>query len=111
MRISKLKRFMARPNFEDELELHRVDCEGSNGMLENHEYLKRKREEFAREPLIPPRLVTGHDLIELGYSAGPSLGKILTQVQNAQLEGEIRSREEAIAWLEAHHSDDAQDVD
>ncbi len=28
MRVAKLKRFMARPTFQEELELHRVDCAG-----------------------------------------------------------------------------------
>ena len=56
MRVAKLKRFMARPTFEDELELHRVDCESSHGMMENYDFLRRKREEFANEPIIPPPL-------------------------------------------------------
>src|SRR5207302_6657522 len=63
MRVAKLKRFMARPTFEDELELHRVDCVSSHGMLDNYELLLHKREEFANEPIIPPPLVRGDDLI------------------------------------------------
>src|SRR6266513_1079575 len=63
MRVAKLKRFMARPTFEEELELHRVDCESSHRMLDNYEFLQRKREEFANEPIIPPPLVRGDDLI------------------------------------------------
>src|SRR5207244_6481572 len=55
MRVAKLKRFMARPTFEDELELHRVDCASSHAMLDNYEFLQRKKEEFANEPIIPPR--------------------------------------------------------
>ena len=57
MRVAKLKRFMARPTFNEELELHRVDCESSHRMLDNYEFLLRKREEFANEPIIPPPLV------------------------------------------------------
>ncbi len=53
MRVAKLKRFMARPTFEDELELHRVDCMGSHGMVDNYHFLHAKQEEFANEPLIP----------------------------------------------------------
>ncbi|HZA37943.1 MAG TPA: CCA tRNA nucleotidyltransferase, partial [Candidatus Baltobacteraceae bacterium] len=45
MREAKLKRFMARPTFDEELELHRVDCQGSHRMLDNYEFLLRKREE------------------------------------------------------------------
>jgi len=59
MRVAKLKRFMARPTFDDEMELHRVDCVSSHGMVDNYEFVKRKREEFAAEPLIPPPLITG----------------------------------------------------
>src|SRR5207247_5282504 len=57
MRVAKLKRFMARPTFEEELELHRVDCASSHGMLDNYEFLRQKRDEFANEPSIPPPLV------------------------------------------------------
>jgi len=39
MRPAKLRRFMARPNFGIELELHRVDCAGSHGDLEITNFL------------------------------------------------------------------------
>ncbi len=99
MRRSTLRRLMARPTFADELELHRVDCLGSNGLLDNHEFLLAKQAEFASEPLLPNWLLTGADLIASGWSPGPELGRALTAVQNAQLEGLVRTREEALAWL------------
>ena len=99
MRIAKLKRFMARPTFADELELHRVDCASSHGMLDNYEFLQRKQEEFANEPIIPPPLVRGDDLIALGMKPGPHFGEILESVETRQLEGELRDREEALAWI------------
>ena len=99
MRTAKLKRFMARPNFTDELELHRVDCASSHAMLDNYEFLQRKREEFANEPIIPPPLVRGEDLIALGLRPGPSFGAILEAVETRQLEGGFANREEALAWL------------
>ncbi len=99
MRIAKLKRFMARPTFEDELELHRVDCEGSHRMLDNYEFLLRKREEFANEPIIPPPLVRGDDLIALGLKPGPKFREILDAVETGQLEGTLRTSEEALEWV------------
>jgi tRNA nucleotidyltransferase/poly(A) polymerase len=99
MRVARLKRFMARPTFEDELELHRVDCLGSHGMLDNYEFLKRRREDFASEPLIPPPLLTGHDLIGLGWKPGPKFKLVLDAVQNRQLEGTLRTRDEALEWV------------
>jgi len=99
MRVARLKRFMARPTFDDELELHRVDCLGSHGLLDNYEFLKRRRDEFASEPLIPPPLVTGHDLIAMGWKPGPMFKTVLDAVQVRQLEGTLRTREEALSWV------------
>jgi len=104
MRVAKLKRFMARPTFDDELELHRVDCEGSHGMLDNYEFLLRKREEFANEPIIPPPLVRGDDLMALGLKPGPKFGEILEAVETRQLEGTLRTREEALKWVQREYS-------
>ncbi len=113
MRISRLKRFMARPHFEDEMELHRVDCLSSHGMLDNYAYLQAKQEEFANEPIIPPPLVRGGDLIALGLKPGPRFGEILEAVETRQLEGELHDREEALAWVKKEFltTDDADLTD
>ncbi len=99
MRVAKLKRFMARPTFHDELELHRVDCASSHGMLDNYEFLVAKREEFANEPIIPPPLVRGDDLKALGLRPGPMFGEILEAVETRQLEGAFKDRDDALAWV------------
>lgn len=103
MRVAKLKRFMARPNFSDELELHRVDCASSHAMLENYEFLLQKREEFANEPIIPPPLVKGDDLKALGLKPGPQFGEILDAVETRQLEGAFANRDEALAWVKQEY--------
>ena len=99
MRVATLKRFLARPTINDEIELHRVDCLGSHGMLDNFEFLLAKRMEFSSEPLIPPPLVTGNDLIALGWKPGPHFKRVLDAVQTSQLEGTLSSREEALDWV------------
>ena len=103
MRVAKLKRFMARPSFNEELELHRVDCESSHRMLDNYEFLLRKREEFANEPIIPPPLMRGDDLIALGLKPGPKFSEILEAVETRQLEGSLRTRDEAFAWVKQQY--------
>lgn len=105
MRVAKLKRFMARPTFEDELELHRVDCASSHAMLDNYEFLRRKKEEFANEPMIPPPFLNGGDLIALGQRPGPRFKEILNEAETRQLEGGLRSREEALTWLRRYLGD------
>jgi poly(A) polymerase len=99
MRVAKLKRFMARPNFEDEMELHRVDCTSSHGYLDNYEYIRARQEEFANEPLIPEPLITGDDLIALGLKPGPRFKEILEAVQSRQLEGTLTTSEAAVDWI------------
>ncbi len=101
MRPARLRRFMARPHFEIELELHRVDCAGSHGNLENYRFLVNKASEFSQEPLIPARLVRGDDLISMGLKPGPKIGELLEAVQTAQLEGEVKTRAEAMDLLKS----------
>ena len=104
MRVSKLKRFMARPHFDEEMELHRVDCTSSHGALDNYDFLNVKREEFANEPLIPKPLITGRDLLAIGLAPGPRFSEILEAVQSKQLESTLRTAEEAMDWVKAEYS-------
>jgi poly(A) polymerase len=99
MRTAKLKRFMASPTFDQELELHRVDCASSNGFTDNLEYLIAKRVEFSQEPLIPAPLVTGRDLIAAGLRPGPAFSKILDAIQVEQLEGRLLTRDDAMEYF------------
>ena len=101
MRVAKLKRFMARPTFTCELELHRVDCASSNGLMDNYDFLRAKRDDFARAPLIPARFLTGEDVLARGWH-GPDVGRLLTEAQTLQLEGKLTGRDNALAWLESH---------
>ncbi len=102
MRVAKLKRFMAAPEFPMEMELHRVDCASSNGFTDNYEFLLQKEHEFANEPLIPKPLVNGRDLINLGMHPGPRFKEILESIQTEQLEGRILARDQALDYLKRH---------
>jgi hypothetical protein len=51
--------------------------------------------------VAPPRLVDGNDVMSvMGVAQGPHIRELLEQVQEAQVEGTIRTREEALRWLE-----------
>ena len=49
--------------------------------------------------MFPPPLVSGDDLVRLGHRPGPRFRTLLEAVFDAQLEGRIRSRDEAIRYL------------
>jgi poly(A) polymerase len=98
MRTSKLKRLMARATFADELELHRIDCLASHGHLDNVEFLRRKVAETPPEVVKPVPLVTGRDLLEIGFTPGPLVGAVLREVEELQLEERLPSREAALLY-------------
>jgi poly(A) polymerase len=99
MKDSTLKRFLRMPGFEEHLELHRLDVSSSNKNLENYYLARRKLEEYPEEHLKPRPLVTGADLIGAGYEPGPVFSRILDAVEDAQLEGRIRTSGEAMALV------------
>ncbi|OFV99329.1 MAG: phosphohydrolase [Acidobacteria bacterium RIFCSPLOWO2_12_FULL_54_10] len=99
MKASTLKRFLRLPLFAEHLELHRLDCLSSHRKLENYEFVQSKLKEFSVEKLSPPRLITGDDLTQSGYSPGPQYRVILQAVEDAQLEGRLSSREEALQFV------------
>jgi poly(A) polymerase len=98
MRVSKLKRMMSRPTFEDEMELHRVDCLGSHRVMDVYDFLNGKREEFSQEEIQPEPLLNGNDLMAMGVKPGPVMGKILGQLMDEQLEGRLKTRGQALEY-------------
>jgi len=99
MKRSTLKRLFQRETFLDELALHKADCLGSHGSLENWEYCRRKFTEYSTEEIKPEPLINGKDLINLGYKPGPIFKEILNAVEEAQLENQIETEEEALKFV------------
>jgi putative nucleotidyltransferase with HDIG domain len=96
MKRSTQIRFLRMDGFEEHLELHRLDCLASHGKLENYQLVRKMLGEIPEQEIRPPRLLTGNDLIRDGYKPGPVFKQILQAVEDAQLEGEIRTREDAL---------------
>ncbi|OPY82752.1 MAG: CCA-adding enzyme [Smithella sp. PtaU1.Bin162] len=95
MRRSRLKRFLRMSSFNLHLELHRLDCLASHNMLDNYEFCRVQLQNMAEEDLHPPRLLTGDDLMALGFTPGKIMGEILHTLEDRQLEGIIATRQEA----------------
>jgi poly(A) polymerase len=95
MRPNKLKRFLRMPDFQLHLELHRLDCLASHGFLDSHEFCRSKLTEVGEDELRPPRLLTGDDLVAMGFPPSPLFGEILDAVEDAQLDGMISTSDEA----------------
>ena len=100
MRASTLKRFIRLPKFEEHLELHRLDCMSSHRRLESYGFVSRVLTETPAEEIRPPRLLTGDDLLEMGHKPGPLFGEILHAVEDAQLEGRIKTKDDAREYVQ-----------
>jgi poly(A) polymerase len=99
MKESTLKRFFRLPKFEEQLELHRLDCSSSHRDLSLYDFAKEKFHTLPAEQIRPTPLITGADLIASGYQPGPQFKELLTMVEDAQLDGSIRTKEEALALV------------
>jgi poly(A) polymerase len=108
MRASTLKRFVRLPRFDEHLALHRLDCLSSHRRLDAYDFVRRVLEETPPEEIRPERLLTGNDLLELGYRPGPAFSEILRSVEDGQLEGQFKTKEDAVAFVTSHFGEKHQ---
>ncbi len=101
MKAAKWKRFVRTPGFDMELELHRIDCISSNGLLGNYilmlDRIRQMKEDGEFKELIP--YLSGHDLLAEGMVPGPEFSKILKEALQKQKSGIFTSRQDALDWL------------
>jgi poly(A) polymerase len=102
MKASTLKRFIRQPRFDEHLALHRLDCLSSHRRLDAYDYIRRTLQETPPEEIRPVRWLTGGDLQELGFTPGPLFKEILHSVEDAQLDGLLKSRDDAVAYVSEH---------
>ena len=99
MKESTLKRFFRLHDFDQHLALHRLDCLASHGSLDLYDFARHRFETLPQEQVRPTLLLNGKDLIEAGYRPGPDFSKMLAFAEDAQLEGAIQTREQALALV------------
>jgi poly(A) polymerase len=99
MRLSTLKRFLASEGIEELLELARLDALASNKDLTHYTFCRQKLEELGAQQIKPPPLVRGRDLLDMGLEPGPRFSEILAAVTEAQLDGTLTTREQALDWV------------
>lgn len=99
MRENALRRLCRKPDLMDHLELLRANCLSNRAKPDSYSYCLKKFRQYEQEPAQMP-LVNGDDLIGLGIAQGPLFRTILQAVEDLQMEGILRTREEAIRHIE-----------
>lgn len=93
-RVARRKRIAARESFGPALRLIAVETPSAAAVI------GEDVRELAETGLAPPPFVDGDVLIEtLRLAPGPRFKELLEAVYDAQLEGEVRSVEEAVEWV------------
>jgi putative nucleotidyltransferase with HDIG domain len=101
MKTATLKRFFRLDRFEEHLTLHRTDCLASSGNLDHYNFARERYETMPAEEVHPTPLITGRELIAAGYKPSINFKAMLHAAEEAQLEGAIRTSEEALALVRA----------
>ncbi len=96
------RRFLRLPHFNELLELHRADSLGGRKGMETLGVIASRRASLTEADIHPAPILRGDDLIALGYPPGPGMGQIMKALEEEQLEGRLRSRDQALAWLSQH---------
>ena len=102
LREAKLKRVLAQPGIDELLALHRADALASTGDTEHVDYCAYYLENQPAGPINPPPLLTGHDLVRHGLEPGAHFAVILETIREAQLEGRVQSKREALDWVDRY---------
>jgi tRNA nucleotidyltransferase/poly(A) polymerase len=105
MRKSTLRRLLMRPTFPLELQLHWLDCVGSHRRLDVYNFLVEQQRELDKQPEIHPPLLTGADLQDMGMKPGPSMGLLLNEIREKQLQDELKTSSEAREWARERMAD------
>lgn len=81
--------------------LAEIEEKGKGDELKAYEGLCRRILRLLQEEDVidPPPLLGGRDLLAMGFSPGPRMGEILRQIRRLQIEGELKTREEAESYV------------
>ncbi|HUY27261.1 MAG TPA: CCA tRNA nucleotidyltransferase [Candidatus Binataceae bacterium] len=104
MRKATLKRMLADEGFGELMQVAMLDALASSSYMGYWNFCRRTLESMASAGIRPPRLLSGRDLIALGFAPGPRFKEILQQAEDLQLDGALATRDDALAWLRTHHA-------
>lgn len=103
--IGTIKRYMRNDWFTHALAFHKAHLRTLNCPLTSWEYFCSLHESFSHSDLFPTPLLTGNDLHSIGLHPGPQWGELLDTVEFLQLDGQLRTRDDALRWLDEHQAE------
>jgi poly(A) polymerase len=71
----------------------------AQGFVGDADFCETILRETPREVLDPPPLLTGDDLVAMGWKPGPKFKTMLDEVRRMQLDGELKTRDQAVTFM------------
>ncbi len=102
MRPATLKRFLRNTHFDLHLKMHFIDCMASHQNMTLYEFCVEELKKLPPDVLRPAALLSGHDLISMGFKPGPQFKGILESLETEQLEGRILDKDSALKFVTAN---------
>jgi poly(A) polymerase len=103
MRTATLKRMLAEDGFDELMQVAFLDAFASSSYLGFWHFCRNALATMSAAEIRPPRLIGGNDLIGMGYKPGPRFKAILKDVEDQQLDGALRSRDDALDYVRSRY--------
>jgi len=118
MRLSTLEKYFFNPDHRGQKIITLSYCDitatvGKNGpdyellikFLKQISKVKTQVKAKQKQAKLPKPLLNGKDIMKvLDLKSGPKVGKILNQLRDKELAGELKTKEQALAWLKENHN-------
>ena len=107
MKLSALRPLLADKRFAMLFDIQRGCQLSESKSTENLELIMQRAEKLKDTVLLPPPLLNGNEIIELGAPNGPQIGKLCRKLYQNQLDEIIKTKNEAISaiknWIKKIH--------
>jgi poly(A) polymerase len=103
MREATLQRFIRQPLFADLLAMERAEATSTDGNLAYFEFAQSRYIEMLEvSDRDHAKLVSGEDLIQLGFQPGPQFSAILRAIEDLAFEGKVTTKDQALEFVVKH---------
>ena len=100
MAVSKLKLLLHEPYFWDLLTLQNAIQNAKGQSDQPLKQIRKRIEEIDEKDICPLPLLDGHELMAMGAAPGPMVGQLAQEMYIAQLEGHLKTKQQAKQWCQ-----------
>lgn len=97
--LADLKILLASGYFENLYNLQEAILKATDESLNPLDCIRQRADDLAGTEIKPKPLLDGNELLQLGVTPGPAVGRIAKEMYYMQLNEELLTRDQAVVWL------------